>query len=164
MIIDKVMDFEPELASRLPATYAILQTANLKVHPIVSRIVLHGSRGLAGGCRPDSDIDLSLIVDIQPAAAADLQAVLHDVIEITLGNWRSTISADLAVIFDVRTCGLKCFERTTWDERLCRPGSVDCFGLYKIQKGFNGFVTNAGVQVKRMYPCLKIWQRRKPAK
>ena len=36
---------------------------------------------------------------------------------------------------------------------------VDCFGLYKVQKGFNGILQNAGVQVKRMYPCLKIWQR-----
>jgi hypothetical protein len=54
---------------------------------------------------------------------------------------------------------LKCFDRTAWDEHLCPLGGVDCFGLYKIQKGFNGFVTNAGVQVKKMYPCLTIWRR-----
>jgi hypothetical protein len=36
---------------------------------------------------------------------------------------------------------------------------VNCLGLYKTQKGFQGLVTDAGIQVKLMYPCLKIWQR-----
>lgn len=41
-----------------------------------------------------------------------------------------------------------------------RIQGVGCFGLYKLQKGFSGFVENAGIEVRRMYPCLKIWQRR----
>jgi hypothetical protein len=73
----------------------------------------------------------------------------------------------LAVVFDTRQCGLVCFEQTTWNVQLCasggdaegRAGGGDCFGLYKVQKGFNGIIQNAGVQVKRMVPCLKIWQR-----
>jgi hypothetical protein len=82
--------------------------------------------------------------------------------------WQATVEADLAVVFDTRQCGLRCFDQTTWNEQLCVNGGgagggaeigVDCFGLYKVQKGFNGILRNAGVQVKRMYPCLKIWQR-----
>jgi hypothetical protein len=76
----------------------------------------------------------------------------------TRENWQGAVEADLAVVFDVRNCGLKCFEQTARDERLCSLGGIDCFGLFKIQIGFDGFVTNAGVQVKRMYPCLKIWE------
>lgn len=147
-------------ASLLPATYHLLVSANLTVHPTVSRIILHGSRGLAGGYRPDSDVDLSLIVDTPPLPASpSLEALLQEVAETTLHHWQATVEADLAIIFDTRQCGLGCFDQTTWNEQLCLKGGVDCFGLYKVQKGFNGLVTNAGVQVKLMYPCLKIWQR-----
>jgi len=155
------MDFKPLLTSSLPTTYPLLRSSNLTLHPTVSCVVLHGSRGLAGGYRPDSDIDLSLLVDL-PAGieAQELPVLLRDVLATTLSNWRTPIEVDLAAIFDIRNCKLKCFDRTAWDPQLCTSGGIDCFGLYKIQKGFNGFVTNAGVQVKLMYPCLKIWQRR----
>jgi len=153
------VNYEHRFASSLPATHELLLASNLTVHPKVSRIILHGSRGLAGGYRPDSDIDLSLIVETGQLAQSDLEVLLQDVVDTTLSSWRATIEADLAVIFDVRKCGLICFDQTAWDERICAKAGVDCFGLYKVQKGFNGFVTNAGVQVKLMYPCLKIWQR-----
>ena len=156
----RVMDFEPLLKSSLPETYELLRASNLTLHPAVSRAFLHGSRGLAGGYRPDSDIDLSLLVDLPAGITApELPVLMRRVLELTLNNWQGSIEADLAAAFDIRNCKLKCFDRASWDEQLCRFGGIDCFGLYKIQKGFNGFVTNAGVQVKRMYPCLKIWQR-----
>ncbi len=155
-----ISEFEKQLATYLPATHALLLASNLTVHAGVSRIILHGSRGLKGGYRPDSDIDLSLLVDMSPSLAqSELEALLRAVWETTANSWRGTIEADLAVVFDVRNCGLKCFDRTTFDPEFCSLGGVDFFGLYKVQKGFNGLVTNAGVQVKRMYPCLKIWTR-----
>ena len=150
-------DFDPRFAASLPETHALLASSNLTVHPSVARVILHGSRGLAGGYRPDSDIDLSLIIAARQAP--DMERQLEDVLETTLGHWQSDIELDLAIIFDLRNCELKCFEQTTWNEQICRLGGVDCFGLYKIQKGFDGLVTNAGIQVKLMYPCLKIWQR-----
>jgi hypothetical protein len=154
----KPLNFEPRFADALPETYALLMSANLTVHPAVSRVTLHGSRGLAGGYRSTSDIDLSLIVDAPQTP--DLNSVLQEVLETTLKNWQADIEGDLAVIFDIRKCKLACFEQTRWDERFCQVGGIDCFGLYKTQKGFTGLVTNAGIQVKLMYPCLKIWQRR----
>jgi len=153
----KVLNFEPQFAISLPETYALIMSSNLTVHPSVSGVILHGSRGLAGTYRPDSDIDLSLIVDAPQGPG--IKRELQDILETTLGHWQAAIEPDLAVIFDIRNCGLKCFEQTTWNEQLCKLGGVDCFGLYKTQKGFNGLVTNAGVEVKLMYPCLKIWQR-----
>lgn len=156
----KVLEFEPLLASLLPATHALLNSANLTIHPNVSRIILHGSRGLAGGSRPDSDIDLSLIVETRPSLPrSDLEVLLREVLETTLSHWHNAIEVDLAGIFDVQNCGLKCFDQVAWDEHFCTIGRVDCYGLYKIQKGYNGLINNAGVQVKRMYPCFKIWQR-----
>ena len=153
-----IRDFEPLFSASLPGSHSLLVSANLVVHPRVSRIILHGSRGLAGGHRPDSDIDLSLIVDLPPDA--DTEVELQEVTESTLRHWQGPIEIDLAVIFDINKCGLKCFEHTTWDQHICQKGGVDCFGLYKIQKGFNGLVTQAGIQVQLMYPCLKIWQRK----
>lgn len=153
----KPLNFEPYFAEILPETYTLIMWANLAIHPAVSRITLHGSRGLAAGYRPDSDIDLSLIVDLPQSP--DLERLLREVLEMTLRNWRAEIELDLAVVFEIRNCGLACFEQTGWDDRFCQVGGIDCFGLYKTQKGFTGRVTNAGIQVKLMYPCLKIWQR-----
>ncbi len=149
-----------ELISLIPYTVALLQKANLTLHPAVSRVVLHGSRGLAGGYRPDSDIDLSLIVDVNTSTPIpQLQSTLREVVQMTLSNWKSKIEADLAVVFDIGKCGLVCFEQTAWNDRVCKIGGTDCFGLFKTQRGFDGIVTNAGVQVKLMYPCLRIWSR-----
>jgi len=157
--VTRILNFDSTFAEMLPETYAILRAANLTVHPNVSRTVLHGSRGLAGGFRPDSDIDLSLIVSIPSGIGeSEIEPLLHAVYETTFGAWQSPIEPDLAIIFETRLCSLKCFDQTTWQEDFCNLGGVDCFGLYKVQKGFNGLVTNAGIQVKRMYPCLQIWQ------
>ena len=156
----KVVEFMLELSARLPATETLLRSANLVLHPSVSRVILHGSRGPAGGYRPDSDIDLSLIVDLpEDLLQTDRERLLQDVVETTLQHWQAVIELDLAVIFDLRRCELKCFDQTRWDEQFCALGGTDCFGLYKVQKGFTGLVTNAGIEVKRMYPCLTIWQR-----
>ena len=61
--MDRVLSFDPQFAASFPETYALMLSANLAVHPGVSRVILHGSRGPKGGYRPDSDVDLSLIVD-----------------------------------------------------------------------------------------------------
>jgi hypothetical protein len=150
-------NFEPHFAVSLPETYTLILSSNLTVHPNVSRVILHGSRGLAGGYRSDSDIDLSLIVDARQNS--NMEHLLQEILETTLISWRGIIELDLAVVFDIRGCSLKCFEQRQWNEQTCRTGGMDCFGLYKTQKGFHGLVTNAGIRVKLMYPCLKIWQR-----
>lgn len=155
----KDLVFDNQLKIRLPATYDLLKSSNLVINESVAAIILHGSRGLAGGARPDSDIDLSLIVDSVKSSKSDKEALLHLITQTTLSHWKSNIELDLAVVFDARNCGLKCFEQTAWYEHSCEKGGIDCFGLYKIQKGFQGLVVNAGVEVKRMYPCLKIWYR-----
>jgi hypothetical protein len=143
-----------------PTTNAVLLSANLVVHPNVSRIILHGSRGPSGGYRLDSDIDMSLIVTVRsPILQSDLEVLLNEVLRTTLSNWNSTIEVDLAAIYDIQNCGLKCFDQVAWNDHFCTIGGIDCFGLYKTQKGFNGFVRSARIQVKQMYPCLKIWQR-----
>lgn len=152
-----ISSFLPELAASLPDTHRLLCSANLVVHPTVSRVVLHGSRGLAGSWRPDSDIDLSLIVEMPDIQIS--QALFYDITRTTLDNWKSPIDVDLAVIYDLKKCRLKCFEQTNWQQDFCEIGGVDCFGIYKIQKGFHGFLAHAGIQTRLMYPCLMIWNR-----
>jgi hypothetical protein len=152
-----ITTYETSFAGSLPHTHKLLTAANLVVHPSVSRVVLHGSRGLAGGYHPDSDVDLSLIVD--PPQGDSFEQELNHVVRTTLDHWQAAVDIDLAVIFDIKDCNLRCFEQATWQERVCRLGGVDCFGLYKIQKGFQGIVTGAGIRVELMYPCITIWQR-----
>jgi putative transposase len=156
----QVTEFDRRLATSLPDTFALLRSANLTVHPRVTRIVLHGSRGPAGGDRPDSDLDMSLTMEAAPGTPRPaLACLLQDVLATTLSNWRNPVKLDLAAVFDTRSCGLGCFDRSGWDEEICAQGGVDCFGLYKIGDGNAGRFIDTGVQVKQMYPCLKIWER-----
>jgi hypothetical protein len=156
-----IREFAPRLADCLPETHHLLMKANLYVHPAVTRIVLHGSRGLAGGFRPDSDLDLSLIVGSgAPSGGTPPGDLLKAVLETTLNHWQDhRVEVDLAAVYDQRECGLVCFHRSAFDQDLCPTGGADCFGLSKIQKGFTGFVPDAGIQVNQMYPCLTIWRR-----
>lgn len=156
----EIVEFEPGLARSLPLTHTVLRDAHLCVHPHVARVVLHGSRGLAGNHRADSDIDLSLVVDEPPSGSpGEPERTLSLVLAATRDNWQSSIDVDLAVVFDVRNCGLVCFEAREWRTGLCTIGGRDCFGLYKEQRGYRGLVLNAGVEVSRMYPCLTVWRR-----
>ena len=156
-----ISGFKKKFTALLPETYRILALGNLVVHPSVSRITLHGSRGPMGGYRPDSDIDLGLHINMEHLAK-ELEAgsYLKSILEITLNCWQGKNELDIAAIFDKKNCGLKCFDSSYFDEILCPGENVACLGLYKIQKGFNGFVDGLAVQVKRMYPCLTIWRNR----
>ena len=128
---------------------------------VVTQVTLEGSRGLAGGCRPDSDVDLTLVVDAaqlpttEPERAHLLRAVLHT----TLDAWRSPVDVDLAAVFDIGgCCGLRCFDQRDWDDAIIRGRGVDCFGIYKVQRGFDGYV-KSGVELKKVYPMLVIWRQ-----
>ena len=100
----KSLRFEPLFAEALPETHALLSSSNLALHPAVTRVILHGSRGLAGGYRSDSDLDLSLIIDAH--GTQDLASQLQEVLETTMKHWQLEIELDLAVIFDIRNCRL----------------------------------------------------------
>lgn len=60
----KDLDCEKELKILLPETYTLLNYAGFAIHERVTDVVLHDSRGLAVNPRPDSDVDLSLIVEV----------------------------------------------------------------------------------------------------
>ena len=47
---------------KLIETEKLLKEGGLSIHPAVGKISLEGSRGLKGGFRDDSDIDISLIL------------------------------------------------------------------------------------------------------
>ena len=84
------------------------------LHKVVRQVCLTGSRGLASGYRPDSDIDLSLI--IQPEGQLeqdDLADLCQQVLTASLENWSGEVELDAAVIFDTRGCGLKCLSVET---------------------------------------------------
>jgi hypothetical protein len=155
----KVQNFYSELERRLPTTLSILQSSNLTVHENVSSVILHGSRCLPHRFRVDSDIDLSLVVKIPAGLEQQTVELLPIIFETTMTNWKSDVELDLAVVFDIKHCQLRCFEQSLWDDQLCTIGGRDCFGLYKIGKGFNGIVNQANIQVPLMYPCLKIWDQ-----
>lgn len=106
--------FEPQLAALCPDTARLLQNAAFTVHPRVTAITLHGSRGLAGGYRSDSDVDMCLIVETTGVTErSELAVLLRVVLDTTLAHWRGAVEADLAAAYDRQGCGLSCFEQPT---------------------------------------------------
>lgn len=156
--METITTFEPDFQKLLPETYAIVAAGSLTVHDGVSMVVLEGSRGLDGHPRQDSDVDISLIVDSNrlPADEPARETFLRDVIDTTLNHWRGAVELDTAAVFDIGH-GLALFERRDYDPALECDGG--CFGLYKTQKGFNGFVPPSIIDLKKIYPTLVIWRR-----
>ncbi|MBN1176226.1 MAG: hypothetical protein JXA51_00955 [Dehalococcoidales bacterium] len=156
----EITDFPHELRDTLPETYRLLKKAHLKVHPDVRRIFLHGSRGPAGGYRDDSDLDLCFLTDIDIAVlpGEEFGHRLRMVLLTTLENTECPVELDLAVAFDRSKCGLKCFAVASYEEFRCEKESQGCMGLYKIQKGYDGFVPPITL-VSEIFPFLTIWNR-----
>ena len=151
-------EFENTFAVRLPDTNKLLIESNLAVDECITKITLHGSRGLAGNSRPDSDIDLTLVVDTDHfQRESDKGSFLNLVLSKSLQTWNGTIELDLALAFDKSGCGLSCFDVEYYNPGLCET-TIDCMGLYKVQKGYNGFVSGSFLDASKMYPLIVIWR------
>ncbi len=156
----EIKSYKPELEKELPETFELLKSSKLVVHPKVHKITLHGSRGLLGGYRYDSDIDLCLVTDIisVPPHEEETGSLLKAILQTTLDNSECPIELDMAAIFDIGNCGLICFNTRDYTLLKCDKAATGCMGIYKIQKGFHGFV-HLVFQVREMYPCITIWER-----
>lgn len=96
-----LVEINEEIRERLPRTYEILKESNLTVHPFVYKVILTGSRGLAGNYREDSDIDLSLLVDRELLKIQDDdEETLKDILQVTLTYWTILLFI-LALISDI---------------------------------------------------------------
>jgi hypothetical protein len=156
----QLIPIDPSLTQILPETGSLLASGHLVIHPRVRAVVLSGSRGLRGGNRADSDIDLSLIVDVgELLPGPELGSLLSDVLQTTLQHWTGPVELDLAAVFDTQACGLVCFGQPQLDLSACGGSGRDCFGIYKTQHGFHGFVPPIGVTVNKMSPTLTVWRR-----
>lgn len=157
--------FAPELARLLPETHALLRSAHLVAHPAVERVALTGSRGVGGMPRPDSDVDLSLVVAraVLPTDEPAREQLLSAVLETTLLAWRGPVECDLAAVYDERGCGLHCFSGQRDAPPACPQGDSCRFGIYKLQKGFAGYVPWAIIELPKVYPLLEIWRRQEAA-
>jgi len=94
-----------------------------------------------------------------PEINQEFEKLCIEVLQVTLSQWKSEIELDLAVIFSLHACNFAFFQLNNYDPALCSLGGVDCFGIYKIQKGFTGFVLKAGIKVEKMYPLITIWKK-----
>jgi len=77
----------------------------------------------------------------------------------TLSSWESSIELDTVVVYDSNNCNLNCFDCETAGEKRCPGKGIDCFGLYKIQKGFNGYVPKIGIDIEKIYPMMAVYER-----
>jgi hypothetical protein len=153
--------FEPEFAALLPESHDLICAAKLTLHPRVRFVTLHGSRGPAGGAQPGSDVDLCLHTDLSAAgqSLAGLEATLYEVLQTTLTHWRGPVNVDLAAMFDVKPNGQSWFEESKHDATATTRRGLEGFGLYKMQKGFTGFVPSGTLTPDKMAPFLVIWRR-----
>ena len=155
----EITNYESEFVNSCPRTYQLLKRGHLVIHPVVFRITLHGSRGPAGGWYPDSDIDLALhIWNNHLPSGTDFGDFLRQVLLTTLGSWKGKMELDLAAVFNRSACDMICFNQAEWDESICPSKGLNCLGIFKIQEGYDGFVTGPACQVGPMYPFLTIWR------
>ncbi len=152
-----ITQFGPELAVELPDTHALLRKAHLVVHPAVASVILHGSHGRLGGARPDSDIDLAFLVELVDLTG-DRDGLFLDILRTTFTKWRSSTEVDLAVMFDKCNCGLRCMKADGKSPAFC-DHTKGCMGLYKIQKGFNGYVPDTITDCSKIRPYMVVWRR-----
>lgn len=156
----KILNINERLRQTLPESYQILSEANLTVHPYVTQVFLVGSRGAANCYRADSDIDLSLVVDMEMLhRSGDQEKTLRDIVNTTLNNWKSPVEVDIAAVFDINSCHLRCLCEDFSPDKICQGQGIDCLGIYKTQKGFNGYVPKIGVLIERLHPMISVWKR-----
>ncbi|HMQ30227.1 MAG TPA: hypothetical protein PKD53_05835 [Chloroflexaceae bacterium] len=153
--------FTHSLEQHLPQTHALLREAGLTLHPAVERVVLSGSRGRGGRPRPDSDVDLSLVVapNSLPGSEPAREQLLRAVLVASLSTWSGAVECDLAAVFDTRGCGLRCLAGQLDAPPTCAHQGGCRFGIYKLQKGFAGYIPWSMIELGRMYPVLEIWRR-----
>jgi hypothetical protein len=152
--MNHIKEFKNLKKNNLLETEILLKENNLVVHNAISKIILMGSRGLQGGYQPDSDVDLGLILH---KGYEPNEQLCNEALELTLSYWIGDIELDTAIVFDKLNCGLLCYQRQDYSSEICSHGK-DCIGLYKIQKGFSGFVPEIGLEVKYIFPMLIIWE------
>ena len=155
-----VVNFNPRLQNYLSDTHALLLSGPLVIHDSVRAITLHGSRGLCGHPRPDSDIDLALIIDEKRLNGhVEPESLLREVLETTLEGWNGRVEVDLAAVYDREKCGLKCLTVIEHNFHGCAR-TIDCMGVYKIQRGFNGYVDTHELDCRKMQPSMLIWDNK----
>lgn len=156
----KIVEVNQRIRELLPETYKILTEANLTVHPYVYEVLLEGSRGPANRYRPDSDIDLSLLADTEMLhRAVNEEKILREIIDTTLNNWEGPVELDTAAVFDINHCQLHCLKADFSLDDICPDKGVDCLGVYKTQRGFNGYVPKFGVRIDLLHPLMTVWKR-----
>lgn len=144
---------------KLPATYDIIVAGNLTIDDRIKMAFISGSRGPSYCYHPKSDIDISLVLDQEMISdPVQCENDLAEIIELTVNNWKSPVEIDIALLFTINNCDFECFYTFPEDYR-CKLKSPDCFGIYKIQKGFNGFVPKRGVDIDKVFPIEMIWSR-----
>jgi hypothetical protein len=159
-MIHRIESYSEAFTSELPETAELLRNGGLSVNDAVGRVSLHGTRGLKRGYRRDSDIDLTLIVKdvfVEGRSRQEQDAFFLEIIKATLESWKGSVELDLALAFDKGGCGLPCFDENHFNSGLCE-NHTDCFGLFKIQKGFSGRVPECGIDTELMYPAIIIWR------
>jgi len=156
----EIHEFDPKLKKKLPETFKILNSSSVRISPHVKKITLHGSRGPAGKFRPDSDLDLCLVTDIDIRLVPEhlLDALLLRILLTTQQNSQCPVKLDVAAIFDHVGCGLRCFYVDKYKKLKCRNESDGCMGVYKLQEDGKGVLLPI-TRVEKIYPYLTIWQR-----
>lgn len=155
-----VEQFDSSFEAMLPQTSRLLKDGRLVVDPRVSSIILYGSRGPAGGCRPDSDVNLCLVVDdsgLDRESEFEHQAAMKAILEETLSQWQGEAPLDLEAIFDIHGCFMRCLRNPAINIKRCPYHGVDCFGVCKLRRGEAHYMLQTGQQVNRIRPCLEIW-------
>lgn len=126
---------------------------------LIKAVILSGSRGPSNSYRNDSDIDISLIVNEDQIMDPFMyEPEFKSILNHLLRSWKHEVVLDTALLFPVKNCAFECFFKKTANIS-CTNQELDCFGVFKIQKKFEGFVPKMGLDVNKVMPIEVLWKK-----
>jgi len=133
-------------------TVSILKRGSFRVHDVVEKVILMGSRGALGGFTDTSDIDIGLVTRINPNSS---DAYLHEILDVTLDHWDSAVHLDLKLMFDTNQCLMKCMDHDHMVYELCELGHK-CLGAFDKTSGRKA---SESYSAEALYPIITIWEQ-----
>jgi len=154
----KIRNYDADFIKALPKTYKILSSGGLNVHAAVTAVAVCGLRILNKSHIANYDIDLWLEIGTRTIPADEKLAkdFIDSILDTTLNNWQERLSLNIFIAFGIVNCDLCCLKTTGFKQCSINASMTDCFGVYRRDDNFHGFLNGAGCNIGDLLPFMPV--------